>query len=422
MVANHYAWTIGGTLPVLQRHSAVKHSLLNDYLIEYFLTLVSSPHQDYIKLTIVDGFCGGGRYSSHDNGIEVPGSPIVILKAIKEAEARVFHSQKRKKPITFDVELICIDEDKNALEHLKWVLNDENYGHLIKNESIKFIHGTFADHSEFVIKRAIERSKKSGKAIFVLDQYGYSGVPLSSIQSIFNNLAKAEIILTFNVDSLINYLSKENLNNFEKKTGFVGALTASELDSQDQNPNWRREIQSKLYKKITSVSGARFFTPFFIRPARGHGDFWLLHLSQHSKARDVMANTHWNHNNHFVHYGDAGLDMFGVGYAAVIDKNVENQGAFNFDYIASEKSHDSMMKEIPYYLEKIRDGINFGDFFTERCNNTPATRAMIEKTILNLVEEKEILVIGNNNKISNVKTTIKDSHLILLKPQRKFIF
>jgi three-Cys-motif partner protein len=40
----------------------VKHALLRDYLVEYFLTLVSSPRQDRIQLTVVDGFCGGGRY------------------------------------------------------------------------------------------------------------------------------------------------------------------------------------------------------------------------------------------------------------------------------------------------------------------------------------------------------------------------
>ena len=61
MVYRHYDWVCGGSLPLLQRHSEVKHALLRDYLVDYFLTLVSSPKQDKIKLTIVDGFCGGGR-------------------------------------------------------------------------------------------------------------------------------------------------------------------------------------------------------------------------------------------------------------------------------------------------------------------------------------------------------------------------
>jgi three-Cys-motif partner protein len=219
MVATHYDWEIGGALPTLQRHSSVKHGLLRDYLVEYFLTLVSSPHQDHIKLTIVDGFCGGGRYADEDSGKEAPGSPIVILKAIKEAEFRIVSQQQRKKPIHFDVELICIDEDMGALNHLKWVLDEEGYGDKLEKEEIRLLHGTFESHAETVINRAKERSRISGKAIFVLDQYGYSEVPSNRLKTICTGLSKAEVILTFNVDSLINYLSFENLNNYKKKTG-----------------------------------------------------------------------------------------------------------------------------------------------------------------------------------------------------------
>ncbi len=422
MATSHYSWEIGGALPKLLRHSSVKHSLLRDYLVEYFITLVSSPHQDHIKLTIVDGFCGGGRYECESDNSEVPGSPIVILQAIKEAEARIFHSQQRKKPLNFDVELICIDDDISAINHLKWVLEQEGYGAQVKSEAIKLLHGTFESHSEAVIKRAIERSRIAGKAIFVLDQYGYSEVPLISLNSICTRLGKAEVILTFNVDSLINYLSEDNLKNFEKKTGFEGAITAKDLDELNKNPHWRRFIQSKLYENITKSSGAKFYTPFFIRPSRGHGDFWLLHLSQHAKARDVMAATHWEHNNHFVHYGEAGLDMFGIGYAAVIDREIAIQPSFEFDDIAATRSHTRMMEEIPGYLDKVRGGIQFADFFVQRCNETPATRAMIEGAMLELVREGEIEVLGDNNRIRNVRTGIRDNHRVRLKPQKQFSF
>jgi three-Cys-motif partner protein len=422
MAANHYKWEKGGTLPKLLRHSSVKHSLLRDYLVEYFVTLVPSPSQDHIKLTIVDGFCGGGRFSDEANNTEVPGSPIIILQAIKEAEARIFQLQQRKKPLNFDVELICIDDDRSAINHLKWVLEQEGYGQQLQSEQIRLIHGSFENNSESVIKRAKDRSMKAGKAIFVLDQYGYSEVPLKTLNAICTQLAKAEVILTFNVDSLINYLNEDNLNKFEKKTGFEGAVTAEELDALENNPNWRKIIQSKLYENITRTSGAKYFTPFFIRPARGHGDFWLLHLSQHAKARDVMAATHWLHNNHFVHYGDAGLDMFGVGYAAVIDREESVQPSFDFDYVASERSHATMLEEIPKYLEKSRDGILFGDFFAQRCNNTPATRSMVVNTVLELVREEHLEVLGENQRARNVRTAIQDDHIIKLKPQKRIIF
>lgn len=190
----------------------------------------------------------------------------------------------------------------------------------------------------------------------------------------------------------------------------------------NKGPHWRRLIQSKLYARITYGSGARHFTPFFIRPAKGHGDFWLLHLSQHSKARDVMAATHWKHNNHFVHYGQAGLDMFGVGYAAILDEDNDPQTAFEFDDLAATQSHSSMLEEIPRLLDKKREGVLFGDFFMNRCNSTPATRAMVEDAALELVREKGLEVAGLNDKKRNVRTAIRDDDIIRLPAQSSIVF
>lgn len=101
----HYDWIWGAPPPLLKRHSEVKHALLRSYLVDYFLTLVPLPQQEKIQLTIVDGFCGGGLYHNESDQ-EVPGSPIVILESIREAEALVNMRQERRKPIQIDVELI----------------------------------------------------------------------------------------------------------------------------------------------------------------------------------------------------------------------------------------------------------------------------------------------------------------------------
>lgn len=418
MAKRHYDWSCGGALPVLMRHSEVKHAILHDYLVDYFLTLVSNPRQDKITLTIIDGFCGGGRYINQ-MGKQVPGSPIIALRAVTEAAARIHHEQKREKTLEIDVELICIDEDQGAIDHLKWVLEEEGYGVKLKDGQIRLLKGRFDQHSTSVIKRAVDRSKRSGKAIFILDQYGYSDVPVRDLQNIFASLGKAEIILTFNVDSLINYLDDKNLANFQKKTGLDGTITAADLDAELAGPQWRKQIQAKLYLSITAQSGARYFTPFFIRPEKGHGDFWLLHLSQHSKARDVMAATHWRHNNHFVHYGQAGLDMFGVGYAAKIDDFQKPQTAFEFDSIAADRSHTAMREEIPQILAATREGMTFSDLFLGNCNNTPATRAMIEKAALELVQHGYIEVAGLDGQKRRVTAAIQDDHLIRIPNQAR---
>lgn len=416
MAQKHYEWSWGGPLPRLERHSEVKHALLRDYLVDYFLTLVARPEQDQIKLTIVDGFCGGGLYVN-DDGHVTPGSPLVILNAITEAKARVMQEFQRQKDIKFDVLLICVDVNVSAINHLRHVLEARGYGDLLRNNQIQLVRGTFAEHTSALVAIARSRTPRIGRALFVLDQYGYGKVPEAALQEIFARLERPEVILTFNVDSLINFLSRDNLAAFERRTGLGGAITAEHLDDALRGPNWRRSIQSNLYRRITSQSGARFFTPFFVRPDKGHGDFWLLHLSQHWKARDVMARTHWAHHNHFVHYLAPGLNMFSTGYAAKIDDDGQAQSAFEFDDMASRSSMRALHEQIPRLLAEQREGIPFREFFVSQVNATPATESMIARAILDLVREKQIQVVGNDGSVRNVRSSLKDEHIIRVPAQ-----
>jgi len=416
----HYRWTVGGPLPLLLRHSEVKHSLLRDYLVDYFLTLFVSPGQDLIQLTIVDGFCGGGRYLNESNTV-VPGSPLVILQSIQEAESLLHHTHQLKKPLKFDVELICVDEDPSAIEHLRWVLTDEGYESKIRDGSIKFLTGDYLAHSSEILEEVKKRSPRAGRAVYVLDQYGYDQVPASALKAIFGALKRPEVLLTFNVDALINFLSEKNLRDFERKTEFFGELSAAYLDKEKRTPIWRREVQANLFQRIIDQSGARFFTPFFIRPERGHGDFWLVHLSSHWKARDVMTTTHWKHHNHFVHYGGAGFDMMSTGYAARADDTNRVQSAFEFDDIAAKRSEADMLVQIPESLARSRDGISFADFFLQRINSTPATEEMVERAILHLVHEKHIEVVGADGSKRNVRTSLQKDHILRLPLQKTFL-
>lgn len=90
MAKSHYDWKNGPAK--LQQHSVAKHNLLRSYLSAYFPTLVSSPHQEELRLTIVDGFAGGGAYTHSTTGELVLGSPFICLQAVKEAEARINQS------------------------------------------------------------------------------------------------------------------------------------------------------------------------------------------------------------------------------------------------------------------------------------------------------------------------------------------
>lgn len=405
----------------MKRHSEVKHALLRNYLIKYFLTLFSRLHREQLRMTVIDGFCGGGLYLD-ENGHEMQGSPLVILEAIEEARSLVMTRQDRRKPIEIDVELICIDESPPALEFLRHLLIQRNHGAALASERIRLIQGRFADHSQAIIRRCQDRSRQSGRSLFVLDQYGYKSVPIHCLNDIFKKLSKAEVILTFYVDALINFLNERNLNRFELATGIQSGMTAAEIDDLKKSPWWRVALQASLYESVTRASNAKFHTPFFIRPEKGHGDFWLLHLSQHWKARDVMASTHWEHHNHFAHYGGAGFNMFSTGYIGKLDDSGKLQAGFDFSEVAASVSQEVMLEQIPRLLSEVPHGITFEEFFMSLINTTPATRDMVETALLNLSGEQQVQVLREDGQPSNARVHLKPGHILRRPKQEAFSF
>jgi three-Cys-motif partner protein len=75
---------------------------------------------------------------------------------------------------------------------------------------INQINGAFIDNVKPIIDH-IKQRKRGERVIFVLDQCGYSDVPLPAIRSILGSLSNAEVILTFAVDSLIDYMAANEL-------------------------------------------------------------------------------------------------------------------------------------------------------------------------------------------------------------------
>lgn len=256
----------------------------------------------------------------------------------------------------------------------------------------------------------------------MLDQYGYNAVPMRCLRDIFAKLKHAEVILTFYIDALLNYLNKENLTAFEQATGLTTSVRAVEIDEIKQSPRWRVHLQSSLYQSLTVQCSAQFYTPFFVRPERGHGDFWLLHLSQHWKARDVMATTHWLHHNHFAHYGDAGFNMFSTGYVGKFDDEHKLQMGFDFSEVAATVSKDTMMEQIPRMLFEGSEGMTFEQFFLKLINTTPATRSMVESSLLELHHSGEICVLDERGDASKARVNLKVDHILRLPSQRSFSF
>lgn len=422
MAIKHYDWKNGPD--AIQQHSIAKHRILQSYLSAYFKTLVSSPNQDELRLTLVDGFAGGGLYYHNETKELIKGSPLVCLNATKEADFLL--NQNRKKPIQLDVSYFFIEADRNACLHLDKVLREEGYANQI-GKSIQIRHARFQDQVSDIIESIKKKSPRNGRSIFVLDQYGYKEVPTGLIQKIFASLPSAEVILTFGVDSFINFASDKNLTqDLLDEIGISDVWqgkTIEEIKSSERE--WRYFIQSALYRSLVTRCGAEYFTPFFIRNKQGHGDYWLIHMSQHYRARDVMTQVHWDNQNYFIHYGGAGLNMFQmVGYDPEHDDSVKGQSSlgFEFDDIAKKASISTLMVQIPRLIYSNNEGMSFGELFAKTCNGSPASAAIYQETIYELLGHQLIDVIGVNGEKRRSALRIKNTDQIVPAVQRAFIF
>ena len=128
-----------------------------------------------------------------------------------------------------------------------------------------------------------------------------------AVGEILRRIAKAEVILTFATDYLIDYLGE----GYQAGAGIVrGGINVERLLSKmdKSKPEWRRLVQLELHKEIQEKTGAKFYTPFFIRSTDANRDLWLVHLSGHYRARDVMVGIHWLQNTSFAHYAKPGLE------------------------------------------------------------------------------------------------------------------
>ena len=227
------------------------------------------------------------------------------------------------------------------------------------------------DDAIALVKR---RSPQKGRSLFVLDQYGWSDVAFRSIRAILTALEKAEIFLTFSVDSLIDYISdkrpkQQSHLNIDANAGFVREL----IKEKAEGPAWRTMIQNSLYSHLQNATGAEYYSPFFIRSPEAHRSYWFLHLSRHREARNVIGNIHWEENNISLHHGGAGLQA--LGFSSGVDPRQMMLG-YEFDELAKRTSRVVLLEQIPQIIRGSVDADfapSLEQLFGRRCNDTPVT-------------------------------------------------
>lgn len=398
MTRSPYDWEPNAPPPVIQQHSTAKHDILRAYVSTYIQTLVSNPNREEFRLVLVDGFAGGGTYRHSKTGEQVLGSPFIMLQAAREAEAAI--NTKRRKPVKLDIDYFFIEKKRAAIACLRQALTELGHGDRIGRD-VFLLNSEFERSADRLIEYVRQKMPKSPRAIFLLDQYGYSDVPTDRIAKIIESLPGSEVILTFAVDALLTYFSDrtEITKVLLQKIGIPDMLRGRSFeDIKRSDKDWRLMVQSCLYKELVEQCRAQYYTLFFIRSDRGHGDYWLIHFSQNPRARDVMTGIHWQNNNHFIHYGGPGLDMFRVlGYVSKNDNRISGYQPllFEFDDDAKRASTNQLVEQIAPIIYADSDGMTFAELFATTCNLSPASADIYRDAVDILRGHHEIEIISS---------------------------
>jgi three-Cys-motif partner protein len=409
MAKGGYKWSIEDPQP-LGEHSKAKHGVYREYLRRYLRERIKSPRFDKFPLNIVDGFAGGGIYVSGRDRAPYYGSPIILLRTLQEMQAEL--QAQQRKDFLLDYRVHLVDEAPEAIVTLRQVLAREGFGSLIGKRV--FLHNrTFQD----ALPSLVQDVQGRGRTLFILDQYGYKDVPFELLSRIFRELRSPEVILTFAFDHLSAFVQDyKALNSALGRIG-MAALPREEYDVALSQPGGLAFlIQRRMHGAFLSTAG--FYTPFFVT-SRGDGTdgsrgsnlaYWLLHLSAHPLARDVMTGLHWERHNHFAHFGGAGSHMLGYDPAQAPG---EIQ-AFMFDDDARARTTVALGEDLPREIARHPDGIDFSTFHSAICNGSPADASITKKVLANLARNRIIEIKTPTGSMKrNLESIRPDDRLIL---------
>ncbi len=420
MADEKYNWQIGSPPPLIGRHSQTKHAIVEEYVRQYILTLMAPAHIPELRLSIIDGFCGGGCYQTENGGL-ADGSPILMMQAVREA--RIYLNRDRRIPRHVNVDYYFVDILADTTSYLRYWLNaklSDNAIELEDYQKTEIITSNFLSQLPLLIQKVKQR-KMGEHALFILDQYSYKDIPLPEMAGILRNLRGAEIVMTFNVDNLTTYLSDRAANRKPlENIGLDKYIPWEDLKQikATQKREWRQILQRHLAHGIKSETGAKFMTLFFVKPyGTNSWGYWLIHLSNTYRAHAVMKSLHWDHATEFGHELESGI--FVLGYNANKDNDYTGQQTFEF---AGKGSREACIDGVREYFGEtvfqLDKPTKLADLFQNCVTKSTAAESHLMEAVGQLHSSKEVVIVSKDGAIkrANKKYLLSD----IIEPSKQF--
>ncbi|WP_370677098.1 three-Cys-motif partner protein TcmP [Pleomorphomonas sp. PLEO] len=304
MKTEGYNWTKGADL---DDHSRRKHKVLREYFRQYLTVRCQNPHQAKFRLAIVDGFSGSGRYNCG-----APGSPIIFIEELSSALEEINLNRAGRGLGTIEIEALLIFNDaipsvtdmlRSHCEPLLASLKDSTQK---LHVSICYFSGEF----ETVYPRIKDLILKGHyrSVLYNLDQYGHTGVNISTLQDMLRGPLSApstEVFYTFAIEGLLTYLSGRNPMLLSRQLGHLGIEPSNmkALEGLLSKTAWLGAAERLVYETLKNC--ALYVSPFSIRNPNGWR-YWMLHFANNYRARQVY-NDVLHDNGQLDHFGRSGL-------------------------------------------------------------------------------------------------------------------
>lgn len=406
MVEKRYSWEEGVEL---EEHTRRKHKILREYLSRYLAVRCAFPQQTKFRLSIVEGFAGGGRYKCG-----APGSPLIFIEELRAA-AEGFNLRRQAEgmaPLDIECFLILNDAEPGTIPILK-----QNVAPLlaaIRTEVPKLhLQAVYFDkpfESVYPEIKALLEQGRYQSVLFNLDQYGHSDVELTTLADISASFVSAEIFYTFAISSLLAFLRKSNPKLLARQLGFLGVTPSdlSSLEGQMSKNEWLGAAERLVFDSFRSCS--QYVSPFSINNPDGWR-YWLIHFANNYRARQEYNNILHQNSSMQAHFGRSGLNMLSF------DPSHSDSILYLFDVSGRASAKGQLLEDIPRLVTDFGDAVGVGQFYGSIYNMTPAHTEDVHAAMIENPDMEVVTDAGGERRKPN---TIRADDTLRMKRQRTF--
>ncbi|MEP0750612.1 three-Cys-motif partner protein TcmP [Trichocoleus sp. Lan] len=421
MSGSQAKWSADGSyIHPLDTHTKAKHQILEEYIENLIITLYGKGRYGETTFTFIDGFCGGGMYDDKDNNTEWQGSPLRIIKAVREG----YKKSRRQYPL--NVNFIFIDNKQDHLDCLRnYSMPKAGFGNLVDSlshefkcdefesllvEKCEFRCGEFEDLVNWCVFTV---SARKGHSFFLLDPFGWTDISMASIRLI-NSITGSEILYTYMIRDLKRFVIGKHgrdtatFNRILEADGYYESVNLKSLDE----PAEQRYLRNESLRLFREKGKAKYAHTFSLIP-KGYivVIYYLMHFSQNLTALQVMKDTLWKYNN-LCHLFE--FEVYGFGLKTV--DHYKQSPKLDFYIEGTIDSHNACIETLDREIGQLIRSNYEGTQFRQICNDTmqqnPANKKHYEYYFNRLRRDKEIEVVRKGKIIRGEKIELQNSDII----------